>query len=114
MTTAHGRARSRELLALAVAVGLGLLLAGCAASSNELAGGAADAGFWQGLWHGLISPVTFIVSLFNEDVGIYEVRNTGGWYDFGFMAGVSTVFGGLGRGGQAASARSTRRASKSS
>lgn len=38
------------------------LLAGCAATGNELARSSSDAGFWLGLWHGFISPVTFIVS----------------------------------------------------
>jgi hypothetical protein len=82
-------------------------LAGCAASGNELASGSSDASFWYGLWHGFITPVTFIVSLFNESVGIYEVRNVGGWYDFGFMFGVSFVFGSVLGGSRAA--RPTRR-----
>jgi hypothetical protein len=51
------------------------------------------AGFWAGLWHGLILPITFIVSLFNNNVGIYEVNNNGGWYNFGFILGISSSFG---------------------
>src|SRR5258707_8339492 len=43
--------------------------------------GAAPAGFWAGLWHGMISPITFIVSLFTPCVRIYETRNRGRWYD---------------------------------
>lgn len=58
--------------------------------------GAEPAGFLAGLWHGLISPITFLVSLFNPDVRLYETRNNGGWYDFGFLLGVSAVFGGGG------------------
>lgn len=45
------------------------------------------AGFWKGLWHGLISPITFIISLFSKNVRIYEVHNNGGWYNFGFVLG---------------------------
>jgi len=45
------------------------------------------AGFWLGLWHGLISPISFIVSLFNKNVDIYEVHNSGSWYNFGFVLG---------------------------
>lgn len=52
------------------------------------------AGFWQGLWHGIISPVTFIISLFNKNVSIYEVHNSGGWYNFGFIFGVMIIFSG--------------------
>ena len=56
--------------------------------------GARAAGFLAGLWHGLVSPITFVVSLFNPNVRIYEVNNCGRMYDFGFILGVSGVFGG--------------------
>jgi hypothetical protein len=36
------------------------------------------------------------VSLFSVKVRIYEVANKGDWYDFGFMLGVSIIFGGSG------------------
>ena len=101
MTTRLGR-----LARLVVAVALIAVLAGCAASGNQVASPSSDVGFWLGLWHGFITPVTFIVSLFNDSVGIYEVRNNGAWYDFGFMLGVSFVFGSV-LGGSSA-ARSAR------
>jgi hypothetical protein len=44
-------------------------------------------GFWSGLWHGFIAPISFIGSLFMDDVAIYAVNNNGGWYDFGFIIG---------------------------
>ncbi|HEX9934983.1 MAG TPA: hypothetical protein VGB38_07270 [bacterium] len=55
--------------------------------------GVKPAGFWAGLWHGIISPVTFIVSLFNPKVRLDEVKNNGKWYDFGFILGVIIIFG---------------------
>ena len=61
------------------------------------------AGFWLGLWQGMISPFTFVISLFTDDVNIYEVRNNGNWYDFGFILGVSVAFSGAGAGGGSAS-----------
>jgi hypothetical protein len=57
---------------------------------------AKPAGFWSGFWHGLIMPVTFIVSLFNSGVRIYEANNNGRWYEFGFFLGASATFGGSG------------------
>ena len=57
---------------------------------------ASPAGFWAGVWHGLIAPITFIVSLFNPSVGIYEINNNGRWYDFGFLIGISGSVGGGG------------------
>lgn len=86
-----------------------LVLASCAPGANDLtnvAGPDGDvAGFWLGLWHGLICPITFIVSLFTETVSIYEVHNSGGWYDFGFLFGASIALGGAVGSG----ARSRRR-----
>lgn len=55
---------------------------------------AKPAGFWGGLWHGLIAPFTFLISLFVDGVGIYETDNNGRWYEFGFMLGIGTCAGG--------------------
>lgn len=52
------------------------------------------AGFWKGFWHGLIMPFTFFMSLFKENVGIYEPHNNGNWYNFGFLLGLMIVLGG--------------------
>jgi len=58
--------------------------------------GATAAGFWAGLWHGLIVDITFLVSLVTTDVRIYEPKNNGRWYDFGFLLGVGLAWGGSG------------------
>ncbi len=105
MALAFSGMNRRLLLALVFAA---LLLAACAAGENP----AVDvpdpngdvAGFWLGLWHGIIAPVTFVISLFSDNVNVYEVHNSGNWYDFGFMIGIGTFLGGSG-GGAAASRR---------
>ena len=94
--------RLRAALLLLAAV---LVLGACAAGPNDAAGTGEDAGFFLGLWQGFISPVTFVISLFTDDVNIYEVHNNGNWYDFGFMLGVSTAFGGAAGGGGAGARR---------
>lgn len=48
----------------------------------------------MGLWHGAISGFTFIGSLFDSSLSVYEVRNNGGWYNFGFLWGVGLCGGG--------------------
>ena len=58
--------------------------------------GAKPAGFWAGVWHGLIAPITFLVSLFNPNVRIYETNNRGRLYDFGFLIGIGGSAGGGG------------------
>jgi len=50
------------------------------------------AGLAQGLWHGVIAPVTLVGSFFNPDMEIYEVHNNGREYNFGFLVGVALVF----------------------
>ena len=87
-----------------------LVLGACAPGPSSLTGTAdADgdvAGFWDGLWHGFIAPVTFIISLFTENVTPYDVNNSGGWYNFGFLFGAAISLGG--NGGGAASRRRRR------
>jgi len=79
-----------------------LAIISCTAGPNELVDTIAKkgeaAGFWLGLWHGLIAPITFIISLFSDTVSIYEVHNNGGWYNFGFLFGAMMTFSGSCKG----------------
>ena len=69
-------------------------LSGCAdALTFQQAAEAVPVGFWYGIWHGMITPITFWISLFNPDVAIYAINNNGGWYDFGFLWGIGTSTG---------------------
>ncbi|MET4226574.1 hypothetical protein [Oerskovia enterophila] len=91
------RGRRRLVLALAL-VGAALVLAACAPGPNPDVGtptaDGSPAGFWLGLWQGIIVPVTFVISLFTDTVNIYEVHNNGNWYDFGFVLGLGLFVGG--------------------
>lgn len=82
-----------------------VMLAGCAPGANAMRGTmdakGVIAGFWRGLWNGIIAPVTFIISLFNPAVQMYEVHNNGGWYNAGFLLGMIVIFGGGAGGTQA-------------
>jgi hypothetical protein len=89
--------RSARWMLLLLLLGV-VVLSACAAGPNSQEGVAAKgeevAGFWLGLWHGFISPVTFVISLFRDSVSIYEIHNNGNWYDFGFVLGAGILFGG--------------------
>jgi hypothetical protein len=94
----------RKLLVLGILLlVVATVLSGCAPGPNaaektpDRAGKIA--GFWLGLWQGMISPVTFLVSIFKENVRFYEVHNNGGWYNFGFVLGAGLFLSGgiLGR-----------------
>ena len=62
------------------------LLCGCAQYVPlEEAANLQKVGFWHGLWHGIIFPIAWVVSLFSESTAIYAVYNNGAWYDFGFF-----------------------------
>ena len=50
------------------------------------------AGTLIGIWHGIISPVTLIMSFINPNVQMYEVHNDGSQYNLGFLVGVALVF----------------------
>ena len=73
-------------------------MSACAAHQNLMVDKPAPdgevAGFWLGLWHGIICPITFIISICGGDINIYEVHNNGGWYNFGFLLGLAMVYGG--------------------
>ena len=83
-------------------VGIFLILvfvfAGCVAGPNKLEKTPDEegdiAGFWKGLWHGLIAPITFIISVFTRNVRFYEVHNSGSWYNFGFVLGAGLFLSG--------------------
>jgi hypothetical protein len=51
----------------------------------------SPAGIWMGLWHGIISPVTLILSFLHKDAWMYEVHNDGSPYNLGFFLGVLLV-----------------------
>jgi hypothetical protein len=87
---------------IVVAAGVLLLtMASCAPSPNVQEGvatGGEIAGFWLGLWHGIIAPITFVISLFSDDINVYEIHNNGNWYNFGFVLGAGVLLGGGGAG----------------
>ena len=70
-----------------------LLLTSCTAGDAQFTA-ETPAGFWYGLWHGVISFISLIIHLFNDTVMVYEANNSGGWYDFGFLLGVIFIWGG--------------------
>jgi len=78
-----------------------LLLTACADSTSiEACRVGTTYGFLGGLWHGIIAPVGFVLSIFFDGIAMYAVNNNGGWYDFGFVLGAGILFGGSGRAGK--------------
>jgi hypothetical protein len=98
--------KKTTILGLTLILAAALLAWSCAPGPNlsEKTANAEGkvAGFWIGIWHGLISPITFVVSLFSGKVRLYEVHNNGSWYNFGFVIGAGLFLSGgiLGRRGK--------------
>jgi hypothetical protein len=77
---------------LAVAILLTLGLSGCAHQPIGTFSPGAP-GFWLGLLHGVIAPISLIGSFF-ADHRIYAIPNSGVLYDLGFLLGLSAWGGG--------------------
>ena len=76
--------RKRAFLVL----GLALVLTACVARQSTTAVSPTAPGFLEGVWHGFIFPIAWIVSLFTDDIAVYAVPNNGAWYDFGYFVGI--------------------------
>ena len=100
----------KHIVLILLALVLVFALVSCTAGPNEMKKTARPDGkvavFFHGIWHGFIALFTFIISLFTDKVGVYEAHNSGGWYNLGFIIGVSIFFGGGGTAGKRARKRS--------
>lgn len=89
---------NKKYIALGLILLVGLMTLSCAPGNDrwdqEINPGHT-AGFWTGIWHGLIIVITFIISLFTNEVGLYEISNTGWSYNLGFLIGLMISLGGV-------------------
>lgn len=86
--------KSRKLLFLLMMVVAVVMLSGCVPGDGSYSA-QEPAGFFWGIWHGWVAPISLIIGLFNDSIRIYEVYNTGWWYDLGFYIAVISGFGGF-------------------
>lgn len=70
------------------------LLTGCIPGDGSITPDD-PAGFFWGIWHGWIAPISLILSIFKEPFQIYEPINSGFGYDFGFYIAILGGFGGF-------------------
>ncbi|WP_160680696.1 hypothetical protein [Clostridium sp. C8-1-8] len=87
--------KKRKILIIGLmVVGALALLTGCIPGDGSRTV-TKPAGFFSGIWHGWIAPISLVGGLFNKHLRIYEVNNTGWFYDLGFYAAVISGFGGI-------------------
>ena len=86
--------KTKKILLVLMMVLLLLLMTSCAPGdgTNSV---EHPAGFFSGVWHGWIAPITLVISIFNHNISIYEVNNIGFWYNFGYYMAIISGFGGL-------------------
>lgn len=88
MKNTQSTSRIPALLFLLIAI----VMTGCADAVNiEDCANVEPYGFFSGVWHGMILFFSFIGSLFSDDITVYAVNNTGGWYDFGYFIGLGGI-----------------------
>ena len=85
---------TKNILKCIIVIGIIILVSGCAPGSGNSTP-ENPAGFFTGIWHGWIAPITLIWGIFNDSIRIYEQYNTGWWYDLGFYIAVIGGFGGI-------------------
>ena len=82
----------KTLLPYAIVLFVLFMLSSCAEVQHVAACQTGHTyGFLGGLWHGIIAPGTFVISLFSDHVAVWAVNNNGGWYTFGFLIGVGSL-----------------------
>lgn len=84
----------KQIVLIVLLILIVLLVSGCVPGDGK-ADAESTAGFFWGIWHGWVAPVSLIIGLFNRDIRVYEIYNSGWWYDFGYYMAVISGFGGL-------------------
>lgn len=86
--------KKRVLLLCAFAIFTLMFLTGCIPGDGV---NTADkpAGFFWGVWHGWLAPVSLVIGFFNRHIRVYEIHNSGWFYDLGYYIAIISGFGGL-------------------
>lgn len=84
----------KKILLLIIGFMITLTLSGCVPGDGSYTS-SDPAGFFWGVWHGWIAPISLIMGIFKENIRIYETMNTGWFYDLGFYIAIISGFGGI-------------------
>lgn len=86
--------KARRLFAAAILIVLMVSLTGCVPGDGTNTP-QQPAGFFWGIWHGWLAPISLLVGFFTRHIRIYETNNIGWWYDLGFYIAIISGFGGI-------------------
>jgi len=88
------KSRMKQVAVAALILFLTALLSSCLPGDGRNNAGK-PANFLMGIWHGWVAPLSLIVGIFNGKIRIYELYNSGWWYDLGFYMAIISGFGGI-------------------
>lgn len=88
------KTKYKKIVLLICIVSIALFMVGCV-PGNGVKTAEDPAGFFSGIWHGWIAPISLILGIFKENLRVYEIYNSGWAYDFGFYIAIISGFGGL-------------------
>ena len=86
--------RMIKLLKIAIILILVSMFLGCF-PGDDRATADNPSGFFSGIWHGWIAPLSLVIGIFKGNIRVYELYNTGWWYDLGFYMAIISGFGGI-------------------
>jgi len=86
--------RYKAAITVIFSIFITLSMTGCFAG-ERVYGYDDPAGFFWGIWHGWIAPVSLIAMLFSDTIIMFEIHNTGFGYNAGFYMAVISGFGGI-------------------
>ncbi len=84
----------KRLFKIAILIFIVSILSGCFPGDGK-ATVDDPVGFFSGIWHGWIAPLSLILGIFKDNIRVYEMNNTGWWYDLGFYMAIISGFGGI-------------------
>jgi hypothetical protein len=88
------KGKTKRILLILGLLTMSMLMVACMPGDSSYSQ-AKPANFLSGIWHGWIAPISLILGIFSPNHRIYEVVNSGWWYDFGFYIAIISGFGGL-------------------
>lgn len=87
--------KRKGMLLIVLIIIMAFTLTGCLPGDTRFTSDE-PAGFFWGIWHGWLAPLSLILGLFNDSTRVYEPNNVGWWYDFGLYIAIISGFGGVG------------------
>lgn len=94
MKETFGKFKINKIVLFVLMATMLMMMSGCMPGDGSYTGDNY-AGFFWGIWHGWIAPISLIRGFFNPEIRVYEPYNIGWWYDLGFYIAVVGGFGGI-------------------